>query len=109
MRILLTVLCALTFGCATLRPPPLLTQADVISMIKAGLSDEEVMRRIDATGTVFRLSGDDVVRLRQEGLSDRLVTFMMDTYTRAAVDQQRRQEMYNWHFHSGWGWGHPWW
>jgi hypothetical protein len=64
-------------GCATTPPPrpPPLTQVDVISMVKSGWSDEDIMRRIDATRTVFRLSSDDVVRLRNEGLSDRLVTF----------------------------------
>jgi hypothetical protein len=109
MRTFLIALCAFAAGCATLQRPTALTQADVISMVKAGLTDEDVMRRIDASGTVFHLSGDDVVRLRKEGLSDRLVTFMMDTYTRAALEDQRRQEMHRWHFHYGWGWGPPWW
>src|SRR5271155_5118116 len=82
-------------GCATTPPPPPpLTQADVISMVKSGWSDEDIMRRIDGTRTVFRLSSDDVIHLRNEGLSDRLVTFMLDTYTRAALAEQHRQDSY---------------
>jgi hypothetical protein len=61
-------------------------------MVKAGVTDEEVMRHIDETRTVFRLSSEDVVRLRNEGLSDRLVSFMLDTYARAAAAEQRRRD-----------------
>jgi len=104
------VLCLTALGCATRPLPPALTQADVISMVKAGMSDEDIMRRVDASGTVFRLSSDDIVMLRREGVSDRLVTFMMDTYTRAALQYQERQDYYRYGFHHRYWWGHPhWW
>jgi hypothetical protein len=102
------------FGCATTPrqpPPPPLTQAEVISMVKAGLTEEDIMRRIDATRTVFRLSSEDVIRLRNEGVSDRLVNFMLDTYTRAAMAAQRRQDAYyydQFYFNYGFAYGHPW-
>lgn len=84
----------LVVGCATHRspPPPPLAETDVISMVKMGVADDEIMRRIDETRTVFRLSSEDVVRLRNEGLSDRLVSFMLDTYARAAAAAQRQQD-----------------
>jgi hypothetical protein len=90
----ITLLVLLVMGCATHKPapPPPLTQADVISMVKMGVADEEIMRRIDETRSVFRLSSEDVVRLRNEGLSDRLVSFMLDTYARAAAAEQRRRD-----------------
>jgi len=98
-------------GCATTPPPPPpLTQTDVISMVNAGLTDEDIMRRIDATRTVFRLSSEDVIRLRNEGLSDRLVNFMLDTYARAAMAAQRRQDAYyynDFYFNYGFAYGHP--
>jgi hypothetical protein len=107
------VLAVMLVGCATPHPPPPppLAQADVISMVRAGLSDEEIMRRIDATRTVFRLSSDDVMRLRNEGVSDRLVNFMLDTYTRAAVAAQRHEDAYyhdDFYFSSGFYYGRPW-
>ena len=109
IRSLLISLCVLALvGCASTKPspPPPLTQADVISMVKAGLTDEEIMRRIDDTRTVFRLSSEDVIRLRNEGISDRLTTFMLDTYTRAAMAAQRRQdEQPHSQFSFGFGYG----
>ena len=100
----------LAVGCATnKRPrPPLLGQADVISLVKAGESDESIMRRIDASGTVFNLSADDIVFLRKEGVSDRLVTFMNDTRTRAAVEEERRRSYYDGRWSYGFGFGHGW-
>ena len=113
MRVMfIGVLALVLTGCATTPPPPPpLTQADVISMVKGGLTDEDIMRRIDATRTVFRLSSEDVVRLRNEGVSDRLVNFMLDTYARAAMAAQRRQDAYYYndsYFNYGFGYGHPW-
>ena len=89
-----TLLVLFVMGCATHKPapPPPLTQSDVISMVKMSVPDDEIMRRIDETRTVFRLSSEDVVRLRNEGLSDRLVSFMLDTYARAAAAEQRRRD-----------------
>jgi hypothetical protein len=79
-------------------------------MTKLGLTDEDIMRRIDATRTVFRLSSEDVVRLRNEGVSDRVVNYMLDTYTRYALAEQRRSDYYDydWHCRFGFYYGHPW-
>ena len=57
----------------------------------------------------------DVVRLRNEGVSDRVVNYMLDTYARYVADQQRRQDYYDydWHYSYGFGfYGYPhrhWW
>ena len=106
----LAIACAAAFmvGCATPPRPVPLTQADIISMVKVGVPDEEIMRRIDVTGTVFRLSADDVVRLRNEGVSDRVVTYMLDTYTQAVAAEQRRQDASYFDFYYGYYYGHPW-
>lgn len=97
-------------GCATTPRPAPLTQADIISMTKAGLTDEDIIRRIDDTRTVFQLSSDDVVFLRKEGVSDRIVTYMLDTLTRAVAAEQRRRDMddYNFRYRYGLFYGYPW-
>ena len=99
---LLILLAGLAMGCATNRQPvpAPLTQSDIILMVKAGMGDEDILRRIDATRTVFRLSSEDVLRLRQEGVSDRVVSYMLETYTRAAVSEQRRRDFYEYDFYN---------
>jgi hypothetical protein len=100
--LILLTLAVLAIGCATNRQPPPapLTQSDIISMVKAGMGDEDIMRRIDDTHTVFRLSSEDVMRLRQEGVSDRIVNYMLETYTRAAVSEQRKRDFYEYDFYN---------
>jgi hypothetical protein len=110
---MLLILCAvalLAIGCATPPRPQPLTHADIVSLTKLGLTDEDIMRRIDASRTVFRLNSEDVVRLRNDGVSDRVVSYMLDTYTRYAMAEQRRQDYYDydWHYHFGFWYGHPW-
>lgn len=108
-RLLILPLLMALAGCATTAPRPVpLTQAEIISMTKEGLPDEMIIRRIDDTRTFFRLSADDVVRLRQEGVSDRVVTYMLDTYTRAAVAQERQYDS-DYRYRIGiWYGGYPW-
>ncbi len=112
--LVLSALAMLAIGCATKPRPQPLTQADVISMVKAGVTDEEIIRRIESTRTVFRLGSDDVVRLRNDGVSDRVVNHMLDTYARYVAAQQRREDYYDYDFHYRFGffYGYPhrcWW
>ncbi|HUJ10564.1 MAG TPA: hypothetical protein VL171_11115 [Verrucomicrobiae bacterium] len=107
-NLIVVLLGLLLVGCATTPPPPPpLTQSDIISMVKAGATDEYIMRRIDASRTVFRLSSDDVMFLRKQGVPDRIVNYMLDTYTRAAVAEQRRRDA-EYDFHYGFYYGRPW-
>ena len=93
--LIFSMLGLLLTGCASRPRPTPLTQPDVVAMVQAGMTDEDIMRQIDATDTVFRLNAQDVVALRDQGVSDRLITFMMDTYTRAAVSAERSASFYH--------------
>lgn len=109
-RFVLGAAMILLTGCATTPRPTPLTQADIISMTKVSLTDEDIIRRIDDTRTVFQLTSEDVLFLRKQGVSDRVVTYMLDTLTRAAVAEQRRRDMDDYNFHSRFGlfYGNPW-
>ena len=101
---------ALLVGCASTKTRPVpLSLADIMSMSKAGLSDVEIIQRVEDTRTVFKLTADDVVRLRNEGVSNDVVTYLLDTYTRAAMAEQRRRDSDE--IRSQWGfyYGHPYW
>ena len=101
---------ALLVGCASTKPRPApLSLADIISMSKAGLTDAEIFRRVEDTRTVFKLTADDVVLLRNEGVSNGVVTYLLDTYTRAAMDEQRRRDSDEIRYHWGFYYGRPYW
>lgn len=112
---LLSVLAFLVVGCATKPRPQPLAQADIVSLTKAGVPDDEIIARIDRTRTVFRLGSEDVIRLRNEGVSDRVVNYMLDTYARYVAARERRQAYsdydgpYGWGFHYGYPYRRWWW
>ena len=105
-QFLTCLIVALLVGCASTTPRSAgLSLADIISMSKVGLTDAEIFSRVEDTHTVFKLTADDVVLLRNEGVSNGVVTYLLDTYTRAAMDEQRRRDSdeirCNWGFNYG--------
>jgi len=106
---LLLLLPLLAVGCATRPRPAPLSLAEVISMSKAGAWDDDIIRRIEESGTVYRLGANDVVRLRQEGVSERVINYMMETYTRAAVNEQQRRDAFYYSSFCYSPWHRPYW
>jgi hypothetical protein len=105
----LAMLLVLGVGCATPRPRPKpMTQAEIISLAKAGIGDDVIIHQLQATRTILRLAAGDIVRLRQEGVSERVVNHLLDSYTRAAVAEQRARDAYDYRWHYGIHYWHPW-
>jgi hypothetical protein len=52
---------------------------DVKALVTAGVSDDVVISQIVSTHSGFRLSSDDIIDLRNSGVSDRVVNFMIGT------------------------------
>jgi hypothetical protein len=90
MRPLFVSLLLLTalFGCATTRPPaPTLEQ--IIAMHQSGESADKVIARVRESGyVVYRLSNQDIVKLSQAGVPDKVIDYLRQT----EMDEVRRQE-----------------
>ena len=56
-----------------------LTISDIIALSKAGVNDSVIMSQIDATKTVFRLSSLQIINLKDTGVSQRVINYMIDT------------------------------
>jgi hypothetical protein len=96
MRWAVALMALALLGCATTRVKyEPLTKADIISLTKAGVTDDEIIVRIDQTRTVFVLTADDVVTLREEGVSARVIDYMLETRVRAAAEEERRRARYD--------------
>jgi hypothetical protein len=59
---------------------------DVIQMAQAHVNDSVIIGQIRSSGTVFHLTGQDVLTLKQNGVSDPVIQEMMATASR--VPQQ---------------------
>jgi hypothetical protein len=60
-------------------PPQPLSIADIKSMSKAGTSDDNIIRQIDTTHTVYHLDANAIVELNNSGLSQRVISHMINT------------------------------
>jgi len=74
-------------GCAPLPPtyvgvPVPLSQQEVIDMTEAGATDEEIIREIDNTRTVYSLTVGDIDKLKEAGVSEGVVNYMLETPNR---------------------------
>jgi outer membrane lipoprotein SlyB len=58
-----------------------LTVADVKAMVRAGIAEDVVINQIASTHTGFRLSSADIIDLRDSGVSDKIVNYMINTAT----------------------------
>jgi outer membrane lipoprotein SlyB len=53
--------------------------ADVKALAKAGISDDIIINQIRSSRTVYHLSTVDIIDLRDSGVSDKVVNFMINT------------------------------
>jgi hypothetical protein len=56
-----------------------LTLKDIENLSDAGISDSKIINIIDATGSVYHLSSADVASLKNAGVSERVIDYMLQT------------------------------
>jgi uncharacterized protein YcfJ len=56
-----------------------LSLADVKALAKAGISEEVIVNQIRNSRTVFHLSAADIIDLRDSGVTDKVINYMIDT------------------------------
>jgi len=56
--------------------------ADVKALVKAGMADEVVISQITQTRVVFRLTTAEIIDLKESGVSNKVIDFMLNTASR---------------------------
>lgn len=69
-------------------PARKLTTDDIITLTRNGATDQQIIQHIDRTRSVFQLKMADLESLRAAGVSDPVITHMLDTYTRALLREK---------------------
>ena len=62
-----------------------LTIADVKSLSRAGISDDLILSQISNTQTAFRLSTADILDLNSGGVSEKVISYMINTSTASTL------------------------
>ena len=56
-----------------------ITKEEIISLVKFGVSDVEIIKQIEKERTVFNLQIQDVLQLKREGVPDTVIKYMLQT------------------------------
>lgn len=83
MRLIITAAAAALLVSASAAAEPL-TKETVVELTKLGLGDEAIIAKIKADGTIFDLSADDMISLRQQGVSSPVIAAMLSNKSSAA-------------------------
>jgi hypothetical protein len=65
-------------------PPQPLSVADIKSMSKAGISDDNIINQINNTRTVYHLDANAIIGLSNSGISQRVISTMINTSSAVA-------------------------
>jgi hypothetical protein len=90
----------------TLEPPPM-TVKDVVDLSKASLSDSIIIGQIEATHSAFSLKTDDIISLKNAGVSENVITEMIRSNAAPqAGGESQPYPAYSWYpevYYSAWG------
>jgi hypothetical protein len=65
-----------------------MTIKDIVELTEAGVSDEVIISQIKATGAYFELTSDDILFLKDVGVSDKAIKAMIDTARKRPVRRE---------------------
>ena len=61
------------------QPGPPLGVEDIKALAKAGLNDDLIVSQIRNSGTVYRLTAADIILLKNSGVSEKVIDYMINT------------------------------
>jgi hypothetical protein len=71
-------------GCATTALPPPPSPAEIVQMAKEGQSADAIIQRIQESGAVYQMPASELARMREQGVPDKVIDYMQQTYIDAA-------------------------
>jgi uncharacterized protein YcfJ len=66
-----------------------LSLADVKALAKAGIAEDVIINQIRNSRTIFHLSANDIIDLRDAGLTDKVINYLINTPASVIADQPK--------------------
>ena len=84
------------------------TVPDIVQMSKAGVSPDDIIKKIRKSHTVYKLSGSQYGQLGKEGVSGQVLNYMQKSYVNSVrQNQQLSDSRYWWPGWDGYWYGGP--
>ncbi len=96
-------------GCATLREVPRPVRVpEIVELSKGGMPADEIIAKMRASGTVYRMTASQLADLQQQGVAGAVVDYMQQTYIDAVKRDAAYGEWRHWsRYHDYWYGGVP--
>jgi hypothetical protein len=65
------------------------TKSDVLKLVRAGVGDDVIVARIRAEGVEARPSTDEILEMKKEGVSDKIVQALLEGEVASRVETPR--------------------
>jgi hypothetical protein len=103
IRITVVFLGAILLGaCAGFgKIPPAPTTVEIVQLAKDGVPAEEIIRRMEESRAVYRLSASELAELRAQGVPDKVINYMQQTYLAWVRDEEWYRARSAWPPHPG--------
>ena len=100
----LLILC----GCATysFQYPPV-TIDEITKLTREKVPADQIIEKIKRSRTAYRLSADDIVEMKKNGVDSKVIDYMLKTYEEAVREDQRMRDWNNWYFYNGYYYSSP--
>ncbi len=89
------------------RPPPV-TVSQIVEMTKAGVTPQQIIDQIRASETVYKMPASELIKLKEQGVSDDVINYMQQTYLESVRDEHPPHYYYNYPPYYGYGYGYGW-
>lgn len=90
------------------KPP--VTVPQIVLMSKDGVPADEIIEQMRESGTVYRLQASQLAQLKEQGVPDAVIDYMLQTYIDAVHRDQSLEDWDNWTLaDDGFWYGGPWW
>jgi hypothetical protein len=112
-------LSALLAACAGPRQPALqpVTVEEVVQMSQAGIPADQIIEKMRKSKTIYRMEASKLADLRDQGVPDKVINYMQQTYLDAVRRNQYLRDTTYWtpggpgYWYGGppYGWPNEWW
>ena len=95
-------------GCATysFQYPPV-TIDEITKLTREKVPADQIIEKIKRSRTAYRLSADDIVEMKKNGVDSKVIDYMLKTYEEAVREDQRMRDWNNWYFYNGYYYSSP--
>ena len=79
-RLLIAIACGITFIASSAAA---LSVDEIILLVKMEIPEDQIIRKIDKDGSVFKLEPAQILKLKKKGVSDKIIRHMLSTASRS--------------------------